>query len=86
MKILHTPPITRTCLSSVDVTWCPFSKVKERMQASTPSGRETVDAYKARLRRTALSTPTADVKKMIANVKKRAGDIDDADGGDIQRD
>ena len=47
---------------------------------------ETGSEYKARLRKTALSMPRAEVKKAVQGIRKRAQQIFDADGGNIPRD
>ena len=47
---------------------------------------EGMAAYKARLRRTALNMPRAEVRKAVEGIKTRAHAIFAADGGNIRRD
>ena len=50
------------------------------------SAGETVEQFKARLRRTAMSIPAGVIRRMLANIKSRAQSIYDAKGGNIARD
>ena len=63
-----------------------WQDVERRMDASAPSGYESKEAFKKRLRRTALSTPKITVRNMVATMRGKAKDIYDADGGDIASD
>ena len=63
-----------------------WDNIEARMAKTAPRGRETVVAFKARLRRVAFSTPTSEVRKMVEAVRSRAKAIRDAKGGDIQKD
>ena len=63
-----------------------WRNIEDRVQESAPRGRETVESYKMRLRRAALSTPRADVVKMVQCMRKRASAIWSAGGKDIARD
>ena len=63
-----------------------WEAVENKMAAQKTPPRETATAFLARLRRTALSLPTGEVKKMVANMKERAQSIYDQDGGHIPRD
>jgi hypothetical protein len=63
-----------------------WKNIELRMAGSAPSGRESVADYKIRLRRTALATPTAYVRKVVGHMKERAKLIWLADGGNIKRD
>jgi hypothetical protein len=56
------------------------------MATTAPKGDESVVAFKKRLRRTALRTSRATVRKMIKAMRKKAKAIYDADGGDIKSD
>ena len=56
------------------------------MDASAPSGYESKEAFKKRLRRTALSTSKITVGNMVARMRGKAKEIYDADGGDIASD
>lgn len=80
------------------VEWPPYSPdlmpldfalwehVRIAMKRTDPSGNETALAFKKRLRRTALRTPKAVVRKMVAAMLPRAKAIYDADGGHIDCD
>lgn len=63
-----------------------WDNVNRRMDASAPAGRESVAAFKKRLRLTALRTPPAVVRKMVEAMKKKAQMIWEAGGGDIRKD
>ena len=63
-----------------------WSDIEKRMSANAPSGRETVKAFKKRLRLTALRTSSATIEKAVEGVKSRADAIYHADGGNISRD
>ena len=63
-----------------------WENIQKRMDESAPKGRESVDAFKKRLRKAALSTPRAEVRKMSENMKKKAQQIYDAQGGNIPSD
>ena len=63
-----------------------WENIEARMTQSALRGRETVAAFKQRLRRVALATPTSEVRKMLEAVRSRAKAIYEAKGGDIDRD
>ena len=63
-----------------------WQNIEARMAKAEPHGKETVAAFKQRLRRVALATPTSDVRKMLEAVRVRAKAIHSAKGGDIERD
>lgn len=63
-----------------------WTHITNRMKASAPKGSEALVAFKKRLRRTALSTPTAAVRRMVESMRRRAQLIYEADGGDIRCD
>ena len=51
-------------------------------EASFKKGyKETMDSWKARLRKTAMSLPKAVVKEAVMNMKVRVKQCIDADGG-----
>ena len=60
--------------------------VENRMDKHTPTANETVEGFKARLKRTALRLPAELVKKVVAGIPKRAAAIVDAKGGNISLD
>ena len=62
-----------------------WSEVERRMALQT-SKRETVVAYKARLRRTALGLPQAMIRQAILKMKSKAAEVVEASGGDIASD
>jgi len=57
-----------------------------RMLKRTSKAPETVDAYKKRLRRTALNLPRDVVRKAVLALPKRMRAVAAAKGGDIPRD
>lgn len=63
-----------------------WTDIEERMVECAPKGRESVEAYKVRLRRVAMRTPPATVLKAVKAMRQRARDIAEAKGGDIARD
>ena len=63
-----------------------WTHIEIAMEKRAPSGYESVDAYKARLRRVAFRTPQSVVRKAVEAMKKRAQMIFDARGRDIARD
>ena len=64
---------------------CAFVR-EARMAEHTPKKRETVGAYKKRLRRTALGLPRDLVRKIVLSLPKRMRAVALAKGGDIARD
>jgi hypothetical protein len=48
-----------------------WQEVESRMAKNTPKKLESVDAFKQRLRRTALAVPEAVIRKGLENMKKR---------------
>ena len=57
------------------------------MAASAPkAAKESLDKYKARLRKTAMATSKHLIAKAVRSIKKRAKAIYDAKGGDIDFD
>ena len=63
-----------------------WSEVERRMALHKPKVKETMAAFKARLRRVALSIACDVVKKAVTGMKKRAQAIYDAKGHDIEID
>ena len=63
-----------------------WEAISSRMWKSAPSGRETVDRYKVRLRRTAMRLPTTAVRKAIYDIPTRMRAIVKAKGGNIAKD
>ena len=63
-----------------------WSEVERRMDMQPAPKKETVEQYKARLRRTAMAIPKAVIRKGIMSLKKRARAVMEAHGGDIPRD
>ena len=56
------------------------------MATQKPPANESLVAFKARLRRTALSIPKAVIAKMLASMKERSQQVYDNNGGHIPRD
>ena len=64
-----------------------WNNIEQRMKTSAPKSRcETVDQFKQRLRRTAMSTSRVLIRKAIASIKKRAAAIYAAQGDNITMD
>ena len=73
---------------SPDLNPCDFalwSEVEGRMAKMKPKA-ETLDEWKARLRRTAMAIPEPTIRKMLGSIKKRAESIYQSNGGHIPRD
>ena len=51
------------------------------MEEGAPSGQESKEAFKHRLRRAALATPAAYVRQALLSMKKRVQAVFEADGG-----
>ena len=66
--------------------FCLWNDINKRMDETSPKGYESVKAFKARLRRTALRTPMKTVRAAIEAMKSRAQRIWEAKGKDIARD
>jgi transposase len=74
---------------SPDLNPCDYSlwaEVEARMATQKPPANESLVAFKARLRRTALSIPKAVIAKMLASMKERSQQVYDNNGGHIPRD
>ena len=56
------------------------------MQLAQVTKRETHDAYKRTLRKTAMRIPAAVIRKAMLNIKVRARQLVKAHGGNIRRD
>ena len=63
-----------------------WNDIEKRMFANAPTGRETIKAFKKRLRLTALRTSSAAIEKAVGNIKVRAGAIYNENGGNISLD
>jgi len=63
-----------------------WAEVERRFAKQKAPKRDTVDAYKKRLRRVAMSLPAKYIKSVIATIPKRAGAIVDAEGGHVSFD
>ena len=63
-----------------------WTDIEGRLAASAPSGRESVDAFKARLRRIALRSPADRVRAAVESMRKRAANICEADDKTIASD
>lgn len=74
---------------SPDLNPCDYflwDEVERRMEAGKPKASESKDAYKARLRRVAMSIPSSVIEKGVMCMKKRCQQVWENDGGDIPRD
>ena len=63
-----------------------WAEVEKRMSAQKVKSNESVEEFKARLRRTAMAIPSRVIRKIIATIPKRAAAIVKAKGKDIPRD
>ena len=63
-----------------------WDEVERRMSEQKAPANESVHAFKARLRRTALAIPAPVVTKMLCAIKRRAQSVYDHDGGNIPED
>ena len=63
-----------------------WDEVERRMNRSKASKNDSLEQFKARLRRTAMATPEDVVRKMLGDIKTRAQSIYDHDGGHIPKD
>ena len=82
MRTMTQPPYSPD-LNPLDFSiWAAIDK----KALSGHTARESVAAYKARLRRTALGMPRAEVRMAVEGIKKRAHAIFAANGGNIRRD
>ena len=63
-----------------------WSDIQGRLDASAPRGKESRDKFKERLRRTALATSPALIKKALESIKERVAAVHAAGGADIPRD
>ena len=62
--------------------WALINKKMREQEAQFPEGhKETVEEFKARLRKTALGMPASVVKKCVGDMKRRCVAISAADGG-----
>lgn len=74
---------------SPDVNPCDYwlwNAVQDRMAKHKVQGRESVAKFKARLRRTALNLPEAEVLRAVSAMKSRSASIWEAKGKHIARD
>ena len=63
-----------------------WTDISKRMQSTAPKGRESMEAFKARLRRMALRTSCKTVVAAFEAMRTRAKQIWEANGGNIARD
>jgi hypothetical protein len=63
-----------------------WQEVEDRMSRQKTPSKESADAFKARLRKTAMTIPPPVIRKMVASIKPRAQSIYDHNGGHIPRD
>ena len=63
-----------------------WDEVEGRMAAQKAPARESIEAFKARLRRTAMAIPAAVVRSMLEDIKPRTQSVYDRDGGHIPED
>jgi hypothetical protein len=63
-----------------------WSEVERRMASQTVRKNESLEAYKSRLKRTAMSIPSSLIKQAVGKMKPKAAEIVAAAGGRIQSD
>jgi len=63
-----------------------WTKIQSRMDQQDKKGKETVTAFKARLRRTALRLPKAEVQEAVCSMKRRIQAVYDAKGKAVKDD
>ena len=63
-----------------------WDEVEDRMAAQKAPARESIEAFKARLRRTAMAIPASVVRSMLEDMKPRTQSVYDHDGGHIPED
>ena len=63
-----------------------WTEVQRRMASQPTPNKESLTAFKARLRRTAFAIPEHAIRKAVMGMRDRAKSVIDADGGDIPRD
>ena len=63
-----------------------WHNIEQRVNKTAPKGRESVMPFKVRLRRIALRTSTAVVRKSVEDMRQRARMIWESSGGDITKD
>ena len=63
-----------------------WNEVARRMEATPAPKNESIEAYKAHLRRVAMGIPEGVITKMLLGIRKRAQQVWEAKGGDIPRD
>ena len=63
-----------------------WNEVEVRMSKTRAPTSETLEHYKARLRRCAMAIPARVIKKAVASIRDRAAAIAKENGGDIPRD
>ena len=66
--------------------FCLWADIGRRLDDTAPKGRESIDAFKKRLRQVALRTSKATVVAAVGAMKKRAAQICAYQGKDIPRD
>ena len=63
-----------------------WSDVERRMAKQKDPRNESIGAYKARMRRTAMNTPAKLIRRAVTSMRTRATAVVLAEGGDIPRD
>ena len=63
-----------------------WTEVENRMSAQKAKPDESVEEFKARLRRTAMAIPATVIRKIVAAIPERAAAVVKAKGKDIPRD
>lgn len=63
-----------------------WDEVNRRLAAQSPPAKETLDAFKRRLQRTALSIPKESIQRAVLQMQSKAAEVVEAEGGRIPSD
>ena len=80
MDVPTCPPDLNPCDYSL------WAEVQGRLDKQKAPARESVDDFKARLKRAAMSIPPAVINKMLTSMVSRTRAVYDENGGRIPRD
>ena len=82
---IKTIPWPRYSPDLMPLDFCLWADIGKRVAAGAPDGKESVEAFKARLRRTALRTPARTVRAAVLAMRPRALKIWECEGTSIPR-
>ena len=81
IHVLKLPPYSPD-LNPLD--YSSWNEIETRMLRNSPKGKETIEAYKRSLCRTALRLPKSVVRKAVAEMPSRVQEIYDTRGGGVE--